>query len=663
MGFWDRVKTVIGGTPPPGDPPAGGGPPGGGKPPGGGSPPGGGGGSGGGDPKLARKVETIIVRRTMARQIFEPIEIADEATRDINGRTISVITAASALVEDLFQAGRFDALGYARTKMQDGNWRYHPKGTPAIPPAPAPAARGSAAKASSSGGRAAPAAAPAARAPVAAPAPQARKASGKDPLDASAILGLSADEVRKRSLRIDPYRTAWIGRVDTIPPQSDERTALIDRGLILRGMLDEAQIAEIHRVGDIWLRHHDAVKIAGIAAKQAVDKALADKKAERAAKKAQKKAEAAERLHRRIADVARRKAEDIVYLGPGVSGLLSDRRSHLEALQERGLPVLSTPADVAKAMGIPVPELRWLAYHAEATPKPHYVYFEIAKRSGGKRLLAAPQPRLAKAQQWVLHNVLEKLPTEPQAHGFIKGRSTVTCALPHVGRDVVVNLDLSDFFPTIGFGRARGVFLRLGYSPAVATIFALLCTESPRTPVIFEGVRHYVAVGPRALPQGACTSPAISNQVARKLDRRLAGMASKHGFAYTRYADDLTFSAAAGKREDVAMLLARVRHVVEEEGFAVNPKKGRIQRVGKRQSVTGIVVNHKPSVPREEVRLLRSILHHAKTTGLEAQNRAGIPYFESHLRGRIAYVHMVDPGRAAPLFEALAAELGRSAAG
>jgi retron-type reverse transcriptase len=249
----------------------------------------------------------------------------------------------------------------------------------------------------------------------------------------------------------------------------------------------------------------------------------------------------------------------------------------------------------------------------------------------------------------VLHNVLEKLPTEAPAHGFVRGRSTVTCAAPHVGRDVVVNLDLSDFFPTIGFGRVRGVFRKLGYSPAVATIFALLCTEAPRTPVLFEGKRHYVAVAPRALPQGACTSPALSNQVVRKLDRRLAGMAEKHGFSYTRYADDLTFSAASRKRDAVAMLLARVRHVVEEEGFAINANKGRIQRSGRRQLVTGIVVNQKPSVPREEVRLLRSILHHAKTTGLEAQNREGIPYFEAHLRGRIAYVHMVDPARAAKL--------------
>jgi hypothetical protein len=621
MGFWDKIKGIVGGGPPSG-----------------GSP----------HPDLDRKIEAILVRRMTAKEMFAPIDITDEATKDLPGRTISHLTYAGTVIESLHDGGRFDSLGYTRTKMADGNWRYHPKGSSPLVYTPAPSARPGAARPK------APAPSPARSAPVPVPVPvPAARPDPKDPLDASAILGLSADEVRKRSLRIDPYRTAWIGRVDTIPPQSDERTALIDRGLILRGLLDEKQIAEIHRVGDIWLRHHDAAKIAGIAAKSAVHKALADEAAERAAKKAQKKAEAAERLQQRLADVRRRKAEDIIYLGPGVSGLLSDRRSHIEALQERGLPVLSTPADVARALGLPVPQLRWLCYHAEATPKPHYVYFEIPKRSGGKRLLAAPQPKLAAAQAWVLHNVLEKLATEAPAHGFIKGRGTVTCAAPHVGRDVVVNLDLSDFFPTIGFGRVRGVFRKLGYSPAVATVLALLCTESPRTPVLFEGKRNYVAVGPRALPQGACTSPALSNQISRKLDRRLLGMATKHGFAYTRYADDLTFSAPPGKRDAVAMLLARVRHIVQEEGFAINPKKGRIQRSGKRQSVTGIVVNTKPSVPREEVRVLRSILHHAKTTGLEAQNREGIPYFESHVRGRIAYIHMVDPGRAAPLLAAL----------
>lgn len=497
-----------------------------------------------------------------------------------------------------------------------------------------------------------------AQTPAPSPAPAKKKAEKqrpKDPYDAGGILGLSADEVRKRALKINPYKTAWIGRVDTIPPHSDERTALIDRGLILRGLLTEQQIAEIHRVGDMWLKHHEAARLAATKASKSADQALEQIKREKAEKKELKKREAAERKRKRAEEVTRRRNWDIIYLGPGVSAGLADRRSHVEALTDRDLPLLSAPIDVAKALGLTVARLRWLCFHGEAVERPHYVYFEVPKRSGGKRLLSSPHRSLAAAQGWILREILEKLPVEEQAHGFVKGRSTVTNARPHVGRDVVVNLDLSDFFPSITFPRVRGVFQRIGYSPAAATILALLCTEPPRRELEYDGQRFWVAVGERGLPQGACTSPALSNQVARKLDRRLAGMAAKHGWTYTRYADDLTFSAAAGKRSDIAMLIARVRHIVTEEGFAINPKKGRVQRAAGRQEVTGVVVNDKLGVPRDEVRRLRAILHAAKKTGLAAQNREKIPHFEAHIRGKIAYLEMIDPAKAAPLKAALAA--------
>ena len=440
-------------------------------------------------------------------------------------------------------------------------------------------------------------------------------------------------------------RTAWIGRVDTIPPQSDERTALIDRGLILRGLLTERQIAEIHEVGDLWLRHHEAVKLAADVAARAAREEVEEQRRQKAERKAEKKRLAAERKARRAEEIARRRVEDIVYLGPGVSHGLADRRSHVEALAERGLPVLSTPADVARALELPVPRLRWLCFHSEAAEQTHYVTFQVPKRSGGMRTLSAPHASLATAQQWILRQILDRLPIEEPANGFVRGRSTVTNASRHVGRDVLVNLDLSDFFPTITFRRVRGVFERIGYSPAVATVLALLCTESPRRDVEFDGRRYRVALGERALPQGACTSPALSNQVARKLDRRLAGMSRKMGWVYTRYADDLSFSGPPEARRDVGKLMARVRHVVADEGFAVNPKKGRVERAGGRMEVTGIVVNEKLSVPREEVRRLRAILHQARKTGLAAQNREGRPHFEAWLRGKLAYVQMVDRPR------------------
>ncbi len=467
----------------------------------------------------------------------------------------------------------------------------------------------------------------------------------RNPYDAGGILGLSAEELRRRSLRINPFRTAWIGRVDTIPPQSDERTALIDRGLMLRGLLTREQLDEIHRVGDLWLVHRDAARLAEIAGTKAADAVVEERRREHAELKAEKKRQSAERATERAAAIARRRAEEIGYLGRGVSARLSRRESDVEGLMRRGLPVLATPADVAAAIGVTIPELRWLCFHTPAAERSHYVTFEVPKRSGGVRTLSAPQPRLAAAQRWVLRELLDRLPVEPQAHGFVRGRSTVTNAEPHCRRDVVVNLDLENFFPTITFPRVRGMFERLGYSGAVATVLALLSTECPRERVEYAGTTYWVATGERALPQGAPTSPAISNQIVRKLDRRLAGMCAVMGWAYTRYADDMTFSAPDGKRGEIALLLARARHVVEEEGFALNPRKGRVQRQAGRQIVTGVVVNDTPKLPREDVRRLRAILHGARRTGLAAQNREGRPHFEAWLRGKLAYLAMVDGER------------------
>jgi hypothetical protein len=467
------------------------------------------------------------------------------------------------------------------------------------------------------------------------------------------VLGLSQEEHRQRALRINPYRTAWIGRVDTIPPQTDERTALIDRGLVLRGLLTELELAEIHRVGDLWLRHADADKLAAAVAAKSGDEAVDQLRAERAKKKVQKVAEAAARRQARAEAVARRRAEDITFLGRGGSRGLADRRANVELLERAGLPVLSTPAELARAMGLSVPRLRWLAFHAEVSARPHYVYFEIPKRSGGVRRLAAPHEALKAAQRWILTELLSKVPVEPEAHGFLAGRSVVTNARPHVGQAVVVNVDVRDFFPTISYRRVRGLFQSLGYSPAVATVLGLLCTEPPRREVTFQGVRTFVAAGERCLPQGAPTSPAISNLIARRLDRRLRGRLGRKGWVYTRYADDLSFSAKDFDRGRLGFLHASIRHVLEDEGFAPNPKKGRVQSRGGRQEVTGVVVNDRPTIRRDEVRRLRAVLHQAKHTGLEAQNREQHPDFRRYLEGRIAWVTMVDPVKGAKLKAAL----------
>ncbi len=146
-----------------------------------------------------------------------------------------------------------------------------------------------------------------------------------------------------------------------------------------------------------------------------------------------------------------------------------------------------------------------------------------------------------------------------------------------------------------------------------------------------------------ALPQGACTSPAISNQIAAKLDRRMSAMADKLGWRYTRYADDLTWSTTGDVNPSVGYVLSRVRHLVEDEGFELNHAKTRVQRRSQQQSVTGVVVNDRMSVPRRTIRQIRAILHNAKHTGLDAQNRDGHPHFRDWLLGMIGWIQMVNP--------------------
>lgn len=472
-------------------------------------------------------------------------------------------------------------------------------------------------------------------------------------LDAGQFTPLSPDEVRKRAAGLQwNWSTVNFDRRDQIPSAGEPRTQLIDRALVAQGLLTPEQLVEIHEVGAQWAEVRP--ELAGLH-NIAADAVLADA-AERQRRKEQKKAEATQRREQRAAAIAQRKLTDIVFLGRGVSGGLADRRANIEKLGALGLPVLASPADVAQILGLEISRLRWLAFHSEATAVSHYVRFQIPKKSGGTRELAAPHRDMAQCQEWIRINILDRVALHDAAHGFVHGRNTVSNAQPHVQQAAVVNADLKDFFPSITFPRVKGVFQQLGYSPAAATVLALLCTECPRRQVTFDGRMLYVATGPRALPQGACTSPALSNLVARGLDGRLAGLARKLGWNYTRYADDLTFSASGEATAKTGWMLARLRHIVEEENFAVNEKKTRVQRPNTQQTVTGVVVNQHPNVSRDTLRRLRAILHRAKTEGLAAQNREQHPHFESWLVGMIAYVQMVNPARGAELkaeYEAL----------
>ncbi len=368
-------------------------------------------------------------------------------------------------------------------------------------------------------------------------------------------------------------------------------------------------------------------------------------------------ARAAEAKARREA-WAKERARTIVHAGEGVSATLSDEKSDEAKLLALGLPVMHNAGDLARALDVDLRRLRFLTFHRRSARVVHYRRFTLPKKTGGLRHISAPRPAMKKAQRFVFDAILAHAASPARlhadAHGFITSRNVVSNAVPHVGKHTVVNLDLKDFFPSITFPRVRGLFRHLGYSGSVATLLALLCTECPRAQVDVSNInandapkqRLHVALEERQLPQGACTSPAITNLLCRRLDARLHGVAHKLGYAYTRYADDLTFS---GSGRDVSTLLYRVRRIVTDEGLRENNDKTRVMRKGRRQEVTGVVVNTRPAVARDDVRKLRAILHQAKKTGLAAQRRpdtnGALPSeteWKLIVRGRIAWVQMVD---------------------
>lgn len=354
---------------------------------------------------------------------------------------------------------------------------------------------------------------------------------------------------------------------------------------------------------------------------------------------------------------ARREAE-ILHLGDGVSAGLSAGLAHAApdaGTPARGpapgLPPLASPKALAEAMGIGLGELRFLAYDRALSTVSHYRRFTIPKKAGGLRRISAPMPRLKRAQYWILDALLAHAPVHAAAHGFVPGRSIVTNAAAHVGRDVVVNLDLKDFFPSLDYRRIKGKFRGLGYAEPVATVLALLCTEPDVDAVEIDGARLYAARGPRRLPQGAPTSPALTNLVCTRLDARLSGLAGSLGFTYTRYADDLTFSASGEAAGKVGALLKYVHAIVAGEGFTVHPDKTRVMRRGRHQEVTGLTVNERVGVPRETLRRFRALLHGLERHG-PVGRRWGAAGEAGVLRAAVGFaqfVRMVTPETGAPL--------------
>ncbi len=315
----------------------------------------------------------------------------------------------------------------------------------------------------------------------------------------------------------------------------------------------------------------------------------------------------------------------------------------IEQLKRHGLPLWTIPQDVADALKVSERTLRHYWIHRDRESVAHYVTFAIAKRSGGQRIIQAPKKKLKALLRQLQTLLVSRLPVSPYAHGFLKKRSIATNADPHVGKAVVIKLDIKDCFPTLHHGRVRGLLIGYGYSSRVARMLSRLMTESPRQRVAFEGGIAHVPVGPRVCVQGSPTSPGLCNAILRRLDFRMAGLAKKHGFAYTRYADDLTFSGSDASQAKLLITIAG--RIAREEKLPLNAEKTRVMRAGQRQRVAGVTVNQEAGLSRQERRRLRAALHQQRLAA------APDPVKDRQLQGKLAYLQMLNPKQAAALLK------------
>lgn len=340
------------------------------------------------------------------------------------------------------------------------------------------------------------------------------------------------------------------------------------------------------------------------------------------------------------------------------AGAASGRARHAWPVE----PIDSVPA-LAERLELSFGQLTWLAdvrsleRTVAAEKLRNYRYRLLARSSGLPRVIEIPKARLKEVQRWVLHAVLDHIPAHDRAHGFAPGGSVISHARAHSGHELLLRLDLRDFFAQISAGRVFGIFRTAGYPPPVAHVLTGLVTNVvPQTvwqayprPATAELVQPRFWLG-RALatphlPQGAPSSPALANLAAHRLDRRLSGLAAALGLHYSRYADDLAFSGPRLSAAAVDGLLATAARIARAEGFSVNPAKSLTRTRAARQTVCGVVVNERPNVSRAEYEELKAILHNAIRHGPAGQNRAGHLDFRAHLHGRIAWVAALNPGR------------------
>jgi retron-type reverse transcriptase len=253
-----------------------------------------------------------------------------------------------------------------------------------------------------------------------------------------------------------------------------------------------------------------------------------------------------------------------------------------------------------------------------------YDIFQIPKKSGGFRVIEAPNDRLKLIQLWIKENIIDKIRISSYAKGFKQNTCIYHNALPHTRKELVINIDLKDFFPSIEYRQVFRIFNYLGYTVEVSHLLSKLCTNTKNV-----------------LPQGAPTSPAISNVVCLKLDKRLSELAKKWHADYTRYADDITISGYKGLKS----VFHLIEDIIIDEGFDINFRKLRMQYSFQKQEVTGLIVNNKVSAPKKLIKELENAIYFSKKFGVCGHMKyisCDKAFYKEHLFGIAYFVKMIE---------------------
>lgn len=305
----------------------------------------------------------------------------------------------------------------------------------------------------------------------------------------------------------------------------------------------------------------------------------------------------------------------------GRSAIRKASQIYVEELAAKDIPPIFDFSHLAQLLGLSDAQLASLT----ASPTSHYHRFEIPKRKGGRREINAPSSTLLGTQRWINQAILSRAAVSPFAHGFVLGRSILTHALLHAGKTALLKMDVCDFFPSIRLPRVVRVFQGFGYPSNVSYFLAALCCVNS------------------TLPQGAATSPAISNIIAKGFDRRIGGLAKRFHLTYSRYADDLAFSG-----HFIPLYFSSlVRRILLDEGFETNDKKTLLIHGKGRRVITGLSVStNRPLVPRTMKRRLRKEVLFLKALGPRAHfAHEGIrdPLYFERLLGALSFWEFIEP--------------------